>query len=177
MGWTCSLSDNTCCTVHTLLWTFPGLSILVRLRLPRLGQPAEISIQRWTLCKDIVLLSNLEKGGLMIFCKWRRCFSSVLLFFFTWKNKLKPTKYSTICIFNHILHCFLPIAVPADFTLLMRLWINIVIPNCWEAVFLFLSYGFLPDGILIPESGISALKTDCAASQMDNTAGSTHANR
>ena len=50
------LSDNICCSVHTLLWTFLGLSILVRLRLPRLGQPAEISIQRWTFCKDIVLL-------------------------------------------------------------------------------------------------------------------------
>ena len=30
---------------------------------------------------------------------------------------------------------------------------------------------------LIPESGISALKTNCAASQMDNAAGSTCANR
>ena len=47
---------NICCSVHTLLWTFLGLSILVRLRLPRLGQPAEISIQRWTFCKDIALL-------------------------------------------------------------------------------------------------------------------------
>ena len=42
---------------------------------------------------------------------------------------------------------------------------------------MFLSYGFLSDGILIPESGISALKTNCAASQTDNTAGSTHANQ
>ena len=42
---------------------------------------------------------------------------------------------------------------------------------------MFLSYGFLPDGTLLPESGISALKTNCAASQMDNTAGSTGANR
>ena len=50
------LSDNICCSVHALLWTFPCLSILVRLRLPRLGQPAEISIQRWTFCKDIALL-------------------------------------------------------------------------------------------------------------------------
>ena len=49
--------------------------------------------------------------------------------------------------------------------------------NCWEAVFLFLSYDFIPDGILIPKSGISALKTNRAVSQMDNTASSTYANR
>ena len=55
-GFAYGLSDNICCSVHALLWTFLGLSILVRLRLPRLGQPAEISIQRWTFCKDIVLL-------------------------------------------------------------------------------------------------------------------------
>ena len=55
------LSDNICCSVHTLLWTFPCLSILVRLRLPRLGQPAEISIQRWTFCKDIVSSGGLER--------------------------------------------------------------------------------------------------------------------
>ena len=42
---------------------------------------------------------------------------------------------------------------------------------------MFLSYGFLPDGKLLPGSGISALKTNCTASQIDNTAGSIHANR
>ena len=56
VGYAYGLSDKICCSVHALLWIFPCLSILVRLRLPRLGQPAEISIQRWTFCKDIVLL-------------------------------------------------------------------------------------------------------------------------
>ena len=57
VGYAYGLSDNICCSVHALLWIFPCLSILVRLRLPRLGQPAEISIQRWTFCKDIALLT------------------------------------------------------------------------------------------------------------------------
>ena len=49
-------SDNTCCSVHTLLWTvaariFVALDFvhLHKIRLPQ-------SIQRWTFCKDIVLL-------------------------------------------------------------------------------------------------------------------------
>ena len=67
--------------------------------------------------------------------------------------------------------------LPLSISLLDAAMEQIIIPNYWEAVFLFLSYGFLPDGILIPESGISAFKTNCAASQMDNTAGSTGANR
>ena len=63
------LSDNICCSVHTLLRTFLGLSILVRLRLPRLGQSAEISIQRWTFCKDIALIAVWRKvnvNGVMV---------------------------------------------------------------------------------------------------------------
>ena len=63
VGFAYGLSDNICCSVHTLLRTFLCLSILVRLRLPRLGQPAEISIQRWTFCKDIVLLVIGEKAN------------------------------------------------------------------------------------------------------------------
>ena len=51
-----NLSDNICCSVHTLLWTaaariFVALDFvqLHKIRLPQ-------SIQRWTFCKDIVLL-------------------------------------------------------------------------------------------------------------------------
>ena len=88
--------------------------------------------------------------------------------------------YSILCIFNHVyvtvLYYFLLITGLVDFTFHFGYWVNDY-QNCWEAVFLFLSYGFLSDGILIPKSGISSLKTNCAASQMDNTASSIHENR
>ncbi len=75
-----SSSDNICCSVHTLLWTFLSLSILVRLRLPRLGQSAEISIQRWTFCKDIarvaILRNAIIKGAKLYISNIRRLYFS-----------------------------------------------------------------------------------------------------
>ena len=54
------LSDNICCSVHTLLWTvaariFVALDFvqLHKIRLPQ-------SIQRWTFCKEIALLRITE---------------------------------------------------------------------------------------------------------------------
>ena len=57
-----NLSDNICCSVHTLLWTavariFAALDFvqLHKIRLPQ-------SIQRWTFCKDIALLGILRNA-------------------------------------------------------------------------------------------------------------------
>ena len=92
------------------------------------------------------------------------------------KSPSRVAMHSIICIFNHTSHLFSLIIAPVELTFHCGCWVNNY-PNCREAVFWFLSYGFLPDGTPIPESGISALKTNYAASQTDNTAGSTHANQ
>ena len=55
-----NLSDNICCSVHTLLWT-AAARIFVALgfvRLHKICLPQ--SIQRWTFCKEIVLLGILR---------------------------------------------------------------------------------------------------------------------
>ena len=126
-----NLSDNICCSVHTLLWTaaariFVALDFvqLHKIRLPQ-------SIQRWTFCKEIVLpvicRKTLINEQMYFFLRFSNlshykfftnkcsiffglCFSAIK------NNKLKSAIYSLMRIFNHILHYFLLAVIPANFT-------------------------------------------------------------
>ena len=136
-------------------------------------------IWRKAIANEIAILFCLHVTIhlITIFYKWNTIFFALLFTLSSQKsNTSGATMYSIICIFNHTLHLFPLIIAPVDLTFHCSCWVNNY-PNCREAVFWFLSYGFLPDGTPMPERGILALKTNYAAPQTDNITGSTHANQ